>query len=174
MEERNLYAPPKASVAEQRQSDCTRDGRWVVVGTGSDLPPRCILCNEPAQLPAKTIKIYWHSPWIYVLILLNILLYAIVGLIARRSASVSPGLCAVHSATRKRRIIVSTIVFGLFLAAGIALVANGDAAMGVTLFTLSLITLVVMRILTRKVYAKRITKEYATLGGCKEPFLASL
>ena len=174
MEERNLYAPPKASVAEQRQSDCTRDGRWVVVGTGSDLPPRCILCNEPAQLPVKTIKIYWHNPWIYVLVLINILLYAIVGLIARRSASVSPGLCAAHSATRKRRIIASTTLFGLFVVAGIALIANGEPGIGVTALTLSLITLVVMRILTRKVYAKQITKEYATLAGCKEPFLASL
>jgi len=174
MEERNLYAPPKASVTERRQSDCTRDGRWVVIGTGSDLPPRCIVCNEPATLPVKTIKVYWHNPWIYLLVLVNILLYALVGLIARRTVSVSPGLCAVHSATRKRRIIVSTAIFGLFVVAGIVLIANDNAALGVTTFTLSIISLIVMRILTRKVYAKQITKEYATLAGCKEPFLASL
>lgn len=42
------------------------------------------------------------------------------------------------------------------------------------LFPLALIFLIGAGIAGRKLYPRKITKEYARLAGCKEPFLASL
>jgi hypothetical protein len=38
----------------------------------------------------------------------------------------------------------------------------------------ALTILIIAMFLCRKIYAKEINKDYARLGGCKEPFLASL
>ena len=175
MEARNPYAPPKAEVGGNiRNMRCTRDRSSVVVQIGSDLPARCIVCNAPATAPVKEIKLYWHSPWFYLLILINILVYLVVGLLARKSVKVSPGLCATHTSKRRRR------VFG-FLGAGSAaatgavfLLLASESGAATALFVIALLLFVVGAFASRKVYAKKITKEYALLGGCKEPFLASL
>ena len=174
MSERNPYAPPKADVFEVKPADCSRDGKLVVVRSGSDLPPRCIVCNAPARLPIKTRKVYWHSQWLYLLILVNVLVYVVVGVIARKSFRVSPGLCAAHEAARRRRML-------LLLGGGIAgLVGGGilldyeQGAVAAILFLAGLVALVASALAVRRVYARQVTKEYARLAGCKEPFLASL
>jgi len=170
----NPFAPPKAALVEPASGRCSRDGKWVVVDAGSDLPPRCIVCNAPAAEPIKSKKLYWHSPWFYLLILVNILVYVIVGLAVRKTVRVSPGLCEFHGARRRRRMlalagggIASLVAGGMLLQREIA----GGAA---GLFTLAFILLVVAAFAGRKVYPRQITKEFARLGGCKEPFLASL
>jgi hypothetical protein len=128
MSEQNIYAPPRVKMGEIRESECTRDGKHVIVPTGSDLPPRCICCNAPAELPAKSVKVYWHSSFYYLLIPVNILLYL----------------------SRDRGLIATCF----FVPGFISLIGAGFAS--------------------RKVFATKITSEYARLGGCKEPFLASL
>ena len=170
----NPFAPPKAALVESIGGRCIREGKYVVVDVGGDLPPRCIVCNEPATTPIKSKKLYWHSPWIYLLILVNILVYVIVGLAVRKTVRVSPGLCEFHGARRRRRVFT---LAGLGLASLVAAsmllqrqIAGGAAA----LFVLAFALLVAAAIAGRKVYAREITKEYARLGGCKEPFLASL
>jgi len=126
------------------------------------------------KAPIKSVKLYWHSPWLYLLVPINVLVYLIVGLIARRTVSVSPGLCEVHSAKRRRRLF---LFLGLgagtcVLATGLLLGERSDLALCV--FALAILLLLVGMLSLRKVYAKKITKEYARLGGCGEPFLASL
>jgi hypothetical protein len=174
MIERNPYAPPKANLADIRAANCTRDGKSVVVRTGSDLPPRCIVCNAPAKLPVKSKKVYWHSPWIYLLVPINILIYLIVGLIARKSFEVSAGLCEVHSARRRWRVLslVAVGVGSLIVTVAMLIHEQGDAAIVAAISALA--AFVFSAIAARKIYPRKITKEYARLGGCKEPFLASL
>ncbi len=170
----NPYAPPKSAVADGLPGHCTRQGKFVIVPAGSDLPPRCIHCNAPAVLPVKKKKVYWHSPWIFLLLLLNVLLYLIVGLITRRSFQVSPGLCETHAAARRRRI-------GLWLGGGVLALGAGwllleyqqDLGSGLA-FALALVLFIGAAVATRTVYPKEITKTHARLAGCKEPFLASL
>lgn len=174
MDPRNPYAPPLAPLAAVKGSQVQRDGDAVVVHSGSDLPPRCITCNAPVRGPVKEVRLYWHSPWLYLLILINILFYAIVGLIARRSVKVSPGLCEVHSAQRTRRILYFWAAGGAACVAGAVLLFTEAGAASAVFFVLAVLVLVIGMLSTRKVYAKKITKEYARVGGCKEPFLASL
>lgn len=173
MTERNLFAPPKAAVAEVKPTHCTRDGKTVIVPVGSDLPPRCIVCNAPAHTPIKKKKVYWHSPGWYLLILINVILYAVIGMFVRKSFEVSPGLCEQHATARKRRL------YGFLRAGAAALVAWGvmlhlDHPAAVLAFVVAVLLLIPTLFVARTVYAKKITTEYAQLSGCKEPFLASL
>ena len=174
MEERNPFAPPKANLLDVREAKCTRDGKFVVVPVGNDLPARCIVCNEPASQPVKPRKVYWHNPWIYLLILVNLVVYLIVGVIARKKFEVSPGLCEAHESSRKGR--TWALVGGGFGAMVLSVVAGAhdQSGMALLLIALALVLFVVAALVSRRVYAKKITKEYARLGGCKEPFLASL
>lgn len=108
------------------------------------------------------------------MILINILVYLVVGLIARRTVKVSPGLCEVHATRRLSRILV---VLGLGVgscAAAIGLLTVGESGPAIAFFVLAVLLLVIGMLVSRKIYAKKITKDYASLGGCKEPFLASL
>jgi hypothetical protein len=174
MNPRNPYAPPKAQIDQVRDTQCSRDGNAVVVRAGSDLPPRCIHCNAPVTLPTKTVKLYWHSPWLYLLILVNIVVYVIAGVIARRTVKVSPALCDVHAAKRMRRILVFVGLGGACIAAGIGMVQADQGGVAIVFFLLALSLLIFGSFAARKLHAKKITKDYARLGGCKEPFLASL
>jgi hypothetical protein len=174
MTERNRFAPPKAAVAEVKPTHCTRDGKTVIVPTGSDLPARCIVCNAPVLGPIKKKKVYWHNPWLYLLILINVILYAVVGLFVRKSFEVSAGLCEQHAAARKRRIYG---LLGAFVAALIAwgvLLQAGQETGAIFAFVAAILLIIPALFVARTVYAKKITKEYAQLSGCKEPFLASL
>ena len=61
----NPYAPPKAASVIDDNQDCRREGKYVFVPKGRDLPPRCIICNGAAVVPVKQKTMYWHSPWLY-------------------------------------------------------------------------------------------------------------
>jgi hypothetical protein len=174
VDQRNPYAPPQAQVVAVHDTKCTRDGNAVVVQSGNDLPPRCIKCNAPVKGPIKEVKLYWHSPWLYLLVLINILVYLVVGLVVRRTVKVSPGLCEVHSAKRSGRILVFVGLGVGSCAAAIGLLTVGESGLAIAFFVFAVLLLVIGMLVSRKVYAKKITKDYASLGGCKEPFLASL
>jgi hypothetical protein len=174
MTDTNPYAPPKAELVDRNEGKCSRDGKNVIVGAGGDLPPRCIVCNAPVAHPIKSKKLYWHSPWLYLLILINILVYAIAGLIARKSVKVSAGLCEAHEARRKRRLFVLIGIGVALWVIGTAFLYYGQGPAATGTFVLSFLSLIGAVFAGRKVYALKITDEYARLGGCKEPFLASL
>lgn len=174
MDQRNPYAPPQAKVLEVNDGRCTRDGDAVLIQRGSDLPPRCIKCNAPVEGPIKEVKLYWHTPWLYLLVLINILLYAIVGVIVRRKITVSPGLCKTHTAKRRRGLFIFLGLAGTCCAVAIGLVSTDQSEGAIALFLFALLILIIGMLVSRKVYAKKITKEYARIGGCQEAFLASL
>jgi hypothetical protein len=178
-EVRNPYAPTRASLEHaQKVADPTAAGVWrqgkiLVVLREHDLPGRCIRCNEPAEPPTRVRKVYWHHPTIYLLILLNIIIYVIVGLIARRTATVAPGLCRDHKKRRRTLLAAGWIA----VLAGISAVFVG---MGYNSGLLVAGVLVAFAgVLTglfgaRLLYAKRIDKTHLYLKGCGGEFLDSL
>jgi hypothetical protein len=162
----NPYAAPKAALEDRAATDYRRDGKNVVVTPGGALPPRCIRCNAPAVQPMKTHKLSWHHGAWYLLILVNIVVYIIVALIVRKRAQVTYGLCAQH---HKRRRIFSLIGWvGFFLGFAAILV---EPILG----TVTAVAAILVGLFgSRLAYPTRITKEEVRLGGCGEPFLASL
>lgn len=56
----------------------------------------------------------------------------------------------------------------------INIAVSGAGSCAIAFFLLTLLPLAIGMLVSRKVYATKITKDCACLGGCKEPFLASL
>jgi hypothetical protein len=186
MDDRNPYAPSRASLtAPSSQPTASRsDGvtAWrnqkiLVMIPDTPLPPRCVKCNAPADEPTKIRKVYWHHPAIYLVILINIVIYAIVAAIVRRRARVAAGLCAAHKKRRRMAILITWTSF----IAGVGLLAwaAGDSTGNAGVFAAAAVAALLGSILAgviaaRVVYAQRIDKSFVWLKGCGAEFLDSL
>lgn len=139
------------------------------------MPRRCVKCNEQADEPTAARKVYWHSPWLYFLLLFNIIIFALVAFLARKTATVAPGLCVEHK--KRRRTAIALAWAGALI--GIVVMYVGmatpfgvwGAAMGALVI---LASIVAGMIFGRVVYASRIDKSYVRLKGGGELFLGSL
>ena len=170
----NPYAPPNASLDPRSGENLWRDGKVLVMRPGSILPPRCVKCNEAAELPIKQRKFYWHEPWIYVFAITCLLIYALVCLVARKQAVLGPGLCPVH---RKRRWLGIALGWGGSLLALFLMFLGGTY----NYFALLVIGLVLFLgailagfLLSRLIQPARIDPDFVRLKGCGRPFLDSL
>ena len=92
MSDFNPYAPP-ADISDG-------GGRWggadeggglwrerflLVMDKTATLPDdRCIVCHAPATGKPLRRKLSWHTPWWYLLVLFNLLVYVIAAMIVRR------------------------------------------------------------------------------------------
>jgi hypothetical protein len=182
MDPRNPYAPSRASLKgaqpnEQLRGSVTawRDNRDMVMLPDAAIPRRCVKCNEAADEPTKTRKVFWHSPWLYLLLLFNVIIFAIVARVVRKQATVAAGLCAAHK--KRRRTMITVAWIGAL--AGIVLVYLGMAspagAWGAFVGMLFILGSIIFGMITgRVVVAKRIDKDYVRLKGCGEAYLDSL
>ena len=89
----------------------------------------CVKCGEPATTPWRK-KFYWHTPALALLILLNVLIYAIVAVIVRKQMELNVPLCETHHANRKRYKLIGTLMLVLCVPAGLALGTYVSEAMG--------------------------------------------
>ncbi|MGQ0836548.1 MAG: hypothetical protein ACT4O5_16805 [Gammaproteobacteria bacterium] len=134
MHDRNPYAPSAAtlalpgdaSVGTHDGANVWREGDVLILVPDSDLPDRCVKCNAPAETPIKERTVYWHHPAIYLVVVLNVILYVIVALIARRKATVGAGLCGPH----KKRRRVSILLGWIGTIAGFAMIVGGSGNSG--------------------------------------------
>ena len=86
---------------------------------GCDLPiGSCVKCGAPANGQPLKRKYSWHSPGIYVIVLFNVIIYAIVAMIVRKSITLNVPLCDAHAKRRKRMILIAWLIFlgGIVLA----------------------------------------------------------
>ena len=94
-----------------------RDGKSLVMAADVILPSCCAKCNAPVSRDPIKRTLYWHAPWIYLLILISILIYIIVAIIVRKKAVVFVPVCEEH---RRQRYLFITASWLLSLT-GIAL-----------------------------------------------------
>jgi hypothetical protein len=163
-------------VPQTRTENLWRKGKALVVPLGGALPCRCARCNQPVSRPQIRRTVYWHVPWVYLLILVSLLIYIIVALIIRKKAVVQVSLCDRHRTQRGLVIagswlaalagIASFVVAGnvlehagLWVLVGVVLLIAG-IAFGVTLGTL--------------VRAERIDEQVVHLRGFCPAFLNGL
>jgi hypothetical protein len=184
MDDRNPYAPSQATlnIVEPASGDDTntgvavwRDGDQLIKLIGAEMPPRCVKCNAPAEAPTKSRKLYWHHPGLYLLLLANVVIYAIIAAIVRKKAFVAAGLCKEHKKRRKIALICAWTgslggIVVMFLGMGSSW-GFWAVSVGVLLILASVI---VGLIFSRIVYAKKIDKSHVRLKGCGVGFLASL
>ena len=99
-----------------------RNDSLLVMTKEALLPNRCVKCNAPADEQLKR-KLTWHHPALYLLIFASILIYAVVAMIVRKTATVNVGLCEEHLSSRRRSLLITWALglgaVGSFVAAGL-------------------------------------------------------
>lgn len=54
---------------------------------------RCVRCGQPASGRSLSLTLAWHPTWIYLLVVVNVLVYALAALMTQRKALLDVGLC---------------------------------------------------------------------------------
>jgi uncharacterized membrane protein len=114
----------------------------------------------------------WHPSGWYLLVLVNVLIYILVGLAVRKRAKIALGLCPKHLLRRKVFLWIGWGGFVLGLSIILLGPSGGDALMPGLLIIL--VALIAGFFGARIAYASKITKEEARLSGCGAPFLDSV
>lgn len=86
-----------------------RSKALLIMTKDAALPNRCVKCNAPTPERLKR-KLQWHHPALYLLVLVSILVYAIVAMVVRKTATVNLGLCEEHRESRKLSIIITVLL----------------------------------------------------------------
>ncbi|MEK6280034.1 MAG: hypothetical protein AABN95_06735 [Acidobacteriota bacterium] len=141
----------------------------LVMSKDALLPDRCVKCNVPTPGRLKR-KLSWHHPAIYIIVLFAILIYLIVALILRKTATVDIGICDEHRAKRRRNILITWVLFVLGVGGFILAITTEDPTYllfgTVALFGALIFGLVAVRIVTpskiddKFVWLKGVNKEY--------------
>lgn len=174
----NPYEAPQSAFADTSTESDDRHGPWrdgpdLVALRDTHLPGRCVKCNAPGHARLKKTY-YWHSAWWLLLVLFNLLIYAIVAMIVRKNCRLEASLCEHHARRRSRLIgaafaclgaFVLALFFGIAHDSGPLLALAGAAALG---------AIVVGMIASRTLYPKRIGERYARFGGAGNAFLGGL
>ncbi|MGB8168161.1 MAG: DUF4339 domain-containing protein [Chthoniobacteraceae bacterium] len=156
-----------------------RKKRDLVVALQAPLPDRCVKCNSSIQGHQRLKRdLYWHHPALYIMIFFpGLLFYALVAVLVRKRAKLEVGLCDLHRSKRSRAMLIAWLIFfvgigAFFLAAAM----QGDLApvaivTGIVLVLAALIGGVVS---TRMVFARKIDKTHAFVGGVCREYLEQL
>lgn len=179
----NPYAPPltspiiyEAQIVENL--GLWRKGRLLVMHKSAQLPARCVKSNVPAERRLKR-SLHWHHPAIYLSILISILVYVILALVLRKSATIYVGLSDEWFAKRHRAIFVGWLLVLASIAmivAGIGMAGQGDAfpwliAASPLVF---LFGAIYGLLAARMIVAMRISDTHVWLKGVHPSFLADL
>jgi hypothetical protein len=172
----NPYSAPKARLEAIADEDLAlwRDGKILVCRRDAGFPGRCIKCNEPVEFEKARFKLHWHHSGWYILVLLNIIIYAVIASLVRKKAIIWVGLCETH---RRRRRLSRIIGWGGFAAIlccfflGLSLNQGWLAAAAGLAFLPWAIASV---LLSLQVRAVRIGTEWLRVRGCGPDFLDSL
>jgi hypothetical protein len=171
----NPYSPPKSDIERVERGRCRAEsGSVLFVAKDSDLPQRCIKCNGPVTAPPKLKTFYWHASGWYLLILLNLLIYALVAFFVRKKIRVSPALCEAHRTLRRNRVAGSLALFVALFMGGVVSAGNETALISLASFLGSLVCLIVAVISARTIYPIEIHDRGARFKGCGKAFLQSL
>lgn len=151
-----------------------RQGQTLIMRRDAELPDRCVKCNSPVNGAKMPRNLYWHHPALYLVILLNLLIYLIVAILVRQRAKISVGLCEKHRASRKQAVrlawILALLGIGLFVG-GIILRNGWQMLCGIVLL---LGGALYGAIRGRIVSVRRMDKEHIWLNGCCPEYLENL
>jgi ribosomal protein L40E len=150
-----------------------RERNKLVMSRDAELPPRCVKCNVPTHLRIKR-KLSWHHPALYLIIIVALLIYLIVALILRKSATVEIGLCDEHQKKRRRDIWI-TVALAVVGALGFALAIGFEDPTYLLLAFLALIAALIYGIAVARVVAPaKIDDRFVWLTGINKQYLNEL
>lgn len=173
----NPYEAPQSVVknAFPRGAGVRADGKHLIVTNGSALPMRCLKCNaECGEADVRiTKKLHFASPWIYVLLLVNIIVLVIVYYIVRKPVEISFSRCHLHAKVLSKNRSICGISLIIALISGIIGISYELPALTI-LALISLVTflIVLIRVTNAVVLVKHHKGEF-WLKGAGPDFLHS-
>jgi hypothetical protein len=162
-------------VHQYDSSGVWREGNILVATKDATFPNRCLKCNNTTEWDRINKKLYWHNPaWFLILLVFSPLVYLLVALSVRKTATVQIPLCTKHRENRKMTTMIGGSIFGL----GLIMIIPSfmfDTGAGILLSVLALLAGgIVCAIGRRLVTPTKIDNEYVWMkGACKE-FLQDL
>ncbi len=151
-----------------------RSHKTLVMHRDAELPRRCVKCNVATLDERMVRKLYWHTSLFYVLLLVNLMVYAIVALIFRKRARIEVSVCSEH---RKRRANAVATTWVLVLTGTVAVITGGIQDSGALILggCAMLLAAIIWGIWkARIVYARKIDNEHVWVNGICPEFLSSL
>jgi len=152
------------------------------------LPPVCMVCGQQAARQFTHKTMYWHPSWVFILLLLGVLPFAIAALATQQRLGLRAPLCVNHQShwfTRSLIIwlsLLGIVVLGIgcfvLVEAQQAGRPTNDAVLGVVCIgaTVMLVSWVVLVIVLQStaVRAKEITDRTITLTGVSSRFVEAM
>jgi len=165
---------PVSKINSSGVADVWNAGNTLVIRKGALLPCRCVKCNQPSEGAPITKKLSYNQPWVYILILLNLIIMLIVAACTAKKATVDIPVCEFHRAKVKNGVLLSW----LFCLGSIAMII---AAIGLSYLWLGVLGVVSLFVgiavgMTRGrlVYPSKIDTEYVWLKGVCFEYLEEL
>jgi hypothetical protein len=167
------YAQPMQSA--QFQNAIYQQNGVLILHKLAILPDRCIKSNEPTTERLKR-TLYWHHPAIYLVILLNLIIYAVVAMAVRKSAVLQIPLSKEYKQRRIRNMLIAwgLVLLGILsMVIGIIIVDSNELGfLGFILFPILLLIGALWGIYgCRVIYAKKIDDHYVWVKGVSPEFL---
>ncbi|MCC7013978.1 MAG: hypothetical protein IT454_15585 [Planctomycetes bacterium] len=167
------YGAPRVEVLPVRERRVWREGASVCAGPRSELPRRCVRCNEREAVRLER-RLIWHDPWLYLLLFAVPALYLVVALFKRREARIEIGLCERHARSR-RWSLRAAVCWALCVLGGCAAL-DGHRSPSATMLAVALlqIALLVGHRAANVLSAERIDGDGLRLAGADRRFLDAL
>jgi hypothetical protein len=84
---------------------CIAVGNTLGILNGYSTPPVCIKCGAPSDGRPIKRNLYWHEGWVYALIVLGLLIYALVAICIRKTGTVYVFVCPEHRKSQAMKIL---------------------------------------------------------------------
>ncbi len=177
----NPYQAPQSDMtftAELADGGLWQSGKLLIMRKDAQLPNRCVKSNQPTTRRLKR-SLIWHHPAVYLALLANLIIYAILALCLQKKATIRIGLSDDWFWKRRRAIIIGwgsvLLSIGLFILAA-ANLDQSDWAGWLMLGSvfLFLFGTIYGLVASRMVVATRIDDAYVWLKGVNREFLAEL
>lgn len=144
--------------------------RLLTVGS-PEFPDCCVRCNAPAEGYRKRVRLRWHAPLWYVLVLVQPMVYLIVALIVSKSVTLDLPLCERHRARRRLGAIILWVSLLVMICGVVASAGTNNGAyagIGALIFFILLIVGVVLLPIVQPVkiddmqraWLKRVSPEF--------------
>jgi hypothetical protein len=154
-----------------------RQGDMLVIHKCAPLPDICLKSNKPATRRLKR-SLSWHHPAVFLLLLISPLIYIIVALILRKSATLNIPLTDAWHGRRRRRMLfawVAALLSGLLFFSGLGYLDEPSAVWVLVFGIVVCVSATFYGVLgCRLVYPHRITDQYVWVRGVHPGFLDRL
>ena len=110
-DENPYQAPVVADLVDHPHSATGVDGLWrkgnlLVMHRNAPLPERCVKSNAPTNRRLKR-TLSWHHPAVFLSIFAGLLIYVVLALVLRKTATIYIGLSEEWFAKRRRAMLVA-------------------------------------------------------------------